>query len=118
MRKVMAIPGLIVLLAALLLAAGLTLGDSLAAAEPEPATAAPAATEPCADSFCLNWAVLAGVAGGMAPMESDNFRLQSTLGQTMAGLFSGNTYHLKSGYWVVTLSEREFHIYLPAILRG
>lgn len=109
----MVISGLTVLLAALLLVAGLLPGDKVAA-EPEPAAATLAATEPCADNFCLNWTVL---SGGVAAMESDNFRLQATLGQTMAGLFSSDTYQLRSGYWVITLGEREFRIYIPMILQ-
>jgi hypothetical protein len=116
MRKHVTLSRLILLLV-VLAAGGLALG-SLAAAEsalPETAVApTETLTTSCSGSFCLNWSV---VAGGMAPMASDSFQLRATVGQSVAGLFSGDTYRLHSGYWVITLGEREYYIYIPSILR-
>ena len=71
-----------------------------------------ATTDMCSADFCVDWRVL---AGGIGPMESESFRLKSTLGQTMAGLFSGDTFELQAGFWAGV--ERGGRAYIPAILR-
>ncbi len=112
MRHHINIPRLIVLVV-VLLAGGVSVGN-LAAAEPVSPAVASATTDVCSDSFCVNWSVQ---GGGLAPMESTSFRLRSTVGQTMAGLFSGDVVRLHSGYWVIGLAEPDHQLYLPLVLR-
>lgn len=122
MRQFITWPRLIVLLAFMLLASGVFINGvftNLVTAESEATTPVALNTvtsvnEVCADTHCLNWSVL---AGGLGSMESDNFQMQATLGQTMAGLFSGDALTVQTGYWVITLGETEYFIYIPVILR-
>lgn len=71
-----------------------------------------ATTDVCSSSFCINWSVL---AGGVGPMESHSFRLESTLGQTMAGLFSGDTYQIEAGYWAGV--NRGGRVFIPLVIK-
>lgn len=96
-------------LVVLLLASGLLLATPPSRAQMAP-QAAPAVAF-CSSNYCLDWQVL---AGGIGPMESSSYRLQGTLGQTMAGLFDGATFELQAGYWV-GIHPGEFDIYLPTV---
>lgn len=65
----------------------------------------------CSASFCLDWDVM---AGSVAPMASSSFRIEGTLGQTMAGLFANDTYTVHAGFW--QRLKRNYGINLPIIL--
>lgn len=79
--------------------------------QPAPQEGLQADTAICSSSFCIAWQV---VAGGVGRMASDSFRLQATLGQTMAGLFSGDAYEVEAGYWAgVNRGDRS---YLPVTI--
>lgn len=98
------------------LALGLLVGGGLivqaqTSAGPETRTLQ-ATTDVCSSSFCIDWSVL---AGGLGPMESDSFRLESTLGQTMAGLFSGDTYQIEAGYWAGV--NRGGRVFIPVVIK-
>ena len=62
-------------------------------------------------SYGLEWYVL---SGGLGEMSSASYRLNSTVGQTMAGEFSGTNYNLYAGYWQIFLRR----VYLPLVLRN
>ena len=101
-------------LLALLLAGGLLLaaGNGQAArAAPQPGRALLTAT--CSTSFCLDWHVL---GGEVAPVESASYRMQGTLGQTMAGLFDSASYRLAAGYWH-GLEPPKHDVYLPLTVK-
>lgn len=85
--------------------------NALADTRGEPRAQAPATTH-CSTNFCLDWQVL---SGGLGEMASSSFRLRSTLGQTMAGVFSGSSYTLRAGYW--TSADSGDKAYLPLLLR-
>jgi len=62
-------------------------------------------------NYGLEWHILSGAVGKMC---STSFCLNSTLGQTMAGEFSGATYNLWAGYW----QKFSHNVYLPLVLRN
>lgn len=65
--------------------------------------------------YDLEWSVL---GGAMGEMNSASFRLNSTLGQTMAGEFSGTNYGLRvAGYWQESGAFLRY-VYLPIVLRN
>lgn len=100
----------VVLAIALLAGAGL-IAQARATARP-PARTLQAATATCSTSYCVDWQLL---AGGLGPMESATFRLESTLGQTMAGRFSSDTFHLEAGYWAGV--NRGVRLFLPVTIK-
>lgn len=65
----------------------------------------------CSSSYCLDWDVM----GGVGDMHSDSYLLRATLGQTVAGLFSGDTYDLQAGYWAGV--DVDWDAYLPLLTR-
>lgn len=100
-----------VVLAVLLLIGGGLVVQAQTSAGPEVRTLQ-ASTDMCSGSFCVNWQVL---AGGLGPMESSSFRLESTLGQTMAGLFSGDSYQIEAGYWAGV--NRGSRVFIPVVIK-
>ena len=62
-------------------------------------------------NYGLEWHILSGAVGEMC---STSFCLNSTLGQTMAGEFSGTNYNLWAGYW----QKFSHNVYLPLVLRN
>ncbi|HSM58950.1 MAG TPA: hypothetical protein VK879_22535 [Candidatus Sulfomarinibacteraceae bacterium] len=80
---------------------------SVAQADPHAATATH-----CSSSYCLDWDVL---GGGVGDMRSDSYLLRATLGQTVAGLFSGDAYELHAGYWAGI--DIDWEVYLPLLTR-
>ena len=109
-RRLLLILGLLTLL---LVTGAMALHPRATSARPAPQRAL--ATTHCSStgSYCLDWQVL---GGGIAPMESDNFRVRGTLGQTVAGLFSGNSYDLMAGYWAGF--DLKHTVYVPTALNG
>jgi hypothetical protein len=64
----------------------------------------------------LDWHV---VAGGGGPSSGAAFQIDGTAGQAAAGLLSGDTYELGSGFWgggAVTTAA--FDIHLPVVVRN
>lgn len=107
-----------VFITVILLALTVLLGVAALSAQPQPRAQPPAPGQPsltthCSDSFCLNWET---IVGDLGEMQSDNFRLRSTLGQTMAGLFSSDSYTLRAGYWAGIDTGDD--VYLPALFGG
>ena len=101
----------LVLLALTLLVGAGVLAQAQTAARPQ-SRSLQANTAFCSGSFCIDWQVL---AGGIGPMESDSYRLESTLGQTMAGSFAGEAFELEAGYWAGV--NRGSRVFVPIIIR-
>lgn len=100
-----------VVLAVLLLVGGGMVVQAQTTAGPQVRTLQ-ASTDMCSGNFCVDWRVL---AGGLGPMESSSFRLESTVGQTMAGLFSGDTFALEAGYWAGV--NRGSRVFVPVVIK-
>ncbi|MFC2043319.1 hypothetical protein ACFLUA_04135 [Chloroflexota bacterium] len=59
----------------------------------------------------LDWWVL---AGGGAPSSGDSITMNSTLGQPVIGISSGENVSLRAGYWV---DGAEYLVYMPVVMR-
>jgi hypothetical protein len=63
------------------------------------------------DGYGIEWNVLSGAIG---PMSSSSYRMQGTMGQTMAGWFSGPTYKVHAGFW----QNFSYRVFLPVMLKN
>ena len=62
-------------------------------------------------NYAVEWNVLSGALGEMS---SSSYRLNATVGQTMAGWFSGPSYEVHAGYWQTFI----YRVYLPVVLKN
>ena len=90
---------LVLITAILALAVVTSAGLAVAAADPQ-----------------LDWWI---VAGGGGASSGGDFQIDGTAGQAAAGLMSGGTYELGSGFWGGgALTRAVYAVHLPIVLRS
>jgi hypothetical protein len=65
-------------------------------------------------AYTLDWWT---VDGGGWTSSGGNYTLGGTIGQPDAGVMQGGAYTLVGGFWGGTLTEGDYEIYLPAVIR-
>ena len=63
------------------------------------------------------WMPRSVIGGGGGRVQSGDFVLHGTVGQMAVGSISNASYDLRSGFWFVPLSDAQYHVYLPLLMR-
>jgi len=66
--------------------------------------------------YDLSWSTIDG--GGYTFSSGEGYSLGGTAGQPDADLLTGGAYSLAGGFWPGAALAREYHVYLPLVVRN